>query len=47
MRRVSDAILVLIVLVLGGAFYLALMLWTTAKAVRESDANNPPPGSQH
>jgi len=42
-RRMSDGSLVFVILLLGGAFYVALMLWTTVASVRESDANKPPP----
>jgi hypothetical protein len=43
----SDGSLVFIILLLGGLFYLALMLWTTAVSARESDANEPPPEARH
>jgi hypothetical protein len=43
----SDGTLVFVILALGGLFYMALMLWTTAIAVRESDANEPPPETHH
>jgi hypothetical protein len=46
-QYMSDGSLVFILLLLGGLFYLALMLWTTAVHVRESDANKPPPETHH
>ena len=42
-RCMSDGSLVFVILLLGGIFYMVLMLWTTVASVRESDANNPPP----
>jgi hypothetical protein len=46
-RCMTDGALVFLILTLGGLFYMALMLWTTVISVRESDANNPPPGAHH
>jgi hypothetical protein len=45
--NMSDGSLVLLILVLGGVFYMSLILWTTVRAVRESDANDPPPEAHH
>jgi threonine/homoserine/homoserine lactone efflux protein len=42
----SDSALVYTILLVGGALYLAIILWATVTSVRESDANNPPP-SEH
>ena len=42
--RMSDSAMVYTILLIGGALYTIVILFTTVTSVRESDANNPPPG---
>lgn len=46
-RCMNDGTLVFVILMLGGLFYMALILWTIVISVRESDANHPPPEAHH
>jgi len=43
----TDATLVAVVLVIGGALFLAIFLWITAQRVKEIGPPKPPPDHHH
>ncbi len=40
----SDTVLVATVLIVGGAAFLGIFLWIAVMCMRQSHANEPPPG---